>query len=209
MGQRRRAPLPSNSLQGPVPVFQLPTMAASGGGGLARLPAANTTQTSMGQAHAPFTLPTTESSGARSQTLSSSISSKLTATTTTTDTDTSLGTAVHVQHTAVAPTSPSKRASSSVHHRELPGGLSSLDPQPLLAVAVPSASNTALHLKNVPDELNNKTFLSAHLGKFGKIKALKCFPEKRYATVEYYLRVCVYISRTTHAMMPQWHWQSF
>ena len=66
-------------------------------------------------------------------------------------------------------------------------------------MAVPSASNTALHLKNVPDELNNKTFLSAHLGKFGKIKALKCFPEKRYATVEYYLRVCVYVYITYYA----------
>ena len=59
-----------------------------------------------------------------------------------------------------------------------------LQPQPL-----PHPDNTALHVKGIPDELNNQPFLGKHFSRFGKVSKLNCYPKKRCATVVYAIKV--------------------
>ncbi len=46
-----------------------------------------------------------------------------------------------------------------------------------------------LHVKSIPDELNNSEILRTHFAQFGQVKLLKSFPAKKYATVEFASRV--------------------
>ena len=46
-------------------------------------------------------------------------------------------------------------------------------------------SNTTLHVKGVPTELNNEAFMEKHFSMFGPLKAIECNPQKRYATVTF------------------------
>lgn len=50
-----------------------------------------------------------------------------------------------------------------------------------------------LHIKDIPDELNNSEVLRTHFAKFGSVKLLKCFPIRKYATVEFATRVSLNI----------------
>ena len=45
--------------------------------------------------------------------------------------------------------------------------------------------NTTLHVKGVPDELNNQAFVEKHFSRFGPLKAVECHPQKKYATVTF------------------------
>ena len=54
---------------------------------------------------------------------------------------------------------------------------------------LPHPDNTALHVKGIPDELNNQPFLGKHFSRFGKVTKLNCYPNKRFATVVYALKV--------------------
>ena len=53
-----------------------------------------------------------------------------------------------------------------------------------------SLGGAALHVKGIPDELNNPIFLKKHFSRFGPVKDIKCNPNKLYATVEFEMRVC-------------------
>ena len=48
-----------------------------------------------------------------------------------------------------------------------------------------------LHLKNIPEHLNNPPSLRRHFSQFGEIVVLGCQPGKRYATVGFSTRVSV------------------
>ena len=77
-----------------------------------------------------------------------------------------------------------------------PDGLSLdiLEDRAIVSGAVPS-SNKALHVKGIPEELNNQATLMKHFSQFGEVVQLKCNSYKRYATVEFASRVshvCVY-----------------
>ena len=77
-----------------------------------------------------------------------------------------------------------------------PDGLSLdiLEDPAIVSGAVPS-SNKALHVKRIPEELNNQVILMKHFSQFGQVVQLKCNSYKRYATVEFASRVshvCVY-----------------
>jgi len=52
----------------------------------------------------------------------------------------------------------------------------------------PSANKT-LHVKGIPEELNNPVTLKKHFSQFGEVAKLKSYPQKRYATVEFVERV--------------------
>ena len=59
-----------------------------------------------------------------------------------------------------------------------------------VAPSLPQHANlTVLHVKGIPDELNNSSVLRKHFSQFGHVKLLKCFPSKKFATVEYSTRV--------------------
>ena len=58
----------------------------------------------------------------------------------------------------------------------------------IVSGAVPS-SNKALHVKGIPEELNNPVTLMKHFSQFGQVVQLKCNSYKRYATVEFASRV--------------------
>ena len=45
--------------------------------------------------------------------------------------------------------------------------------------------NMTLHVKGVPDELNNQAFIEKHFSRFGPLKAVECRPQKKYATVTF------------------------
>ena len=51
-----------------------------------------------------------------------------------------------------------------------------------------------LHLKNVPEHLNNPPTLRKHFSQFGEISLLNCQPAKRYATVAFTTRVRLNLS---------------
>ena len=51
------------------------------------------------------------------------------------------------------------------------------------------ANMTVLHVKGIPDEMNNSAVLRKHFSQYGHVKLLKCFPAKKFATVEYSNRV--------------------
>ena len=53
------------------------------------------------------------------------------------------------------------------------------------------ANLKTLHVKGIPDELNTNAVLRKHFTQFGEVKLLKCFPSKKYATVEFATRVSV------------------
>ena len=46
-------------------------------------------------------------------------------------------------------------------------------------------TNMTLHVKGVPDELNNQAFIEKHFSRFGPLKAVECRPQKKYATVTF------------------------
>lgn len=50
-------------------------------------------------------------------------------------------------------------------------------------------SSQSLHLKGVPDHLNNKQFLWQHFEKFGPLNDVNCHPEKKYADVHFKTQV--------------------
>ena len=52
---------------------------------------------------------------------------------------------------------------------------------------------TTLHVKGLPVELNTPGVLRSHFSAFGEVANLQCFPEKRFATVEFRtnVRICV------------------
>ena len=50
-------------------------------------------------------------------------------------------------------------------------------------------SNTTLHVKGVPDELNNDAFMEKHFSRFGPLKSVVCHPQKKYATVSFQNKV--------------------
>ena len=66
--------------------------------------------------------------------------------------------------------------------------LISQDPR-LAAEPLPSESNCSLHIKGVPDNLNNETFLHEHFSRFGPVLSINCHPEKRFADVHFKTRV--------------------
>lgn len=45
--------------------------------------------------------------------------------------------------------------------------------------------NMTLHVKGVPDELNNQAFMEKHFSRFGPLKAVECHPQKKYVTVTF------------------------
>lgn len=49
--------------------------------------------------------------------------------------------------------------------------------------------NMTLHVKGVPDELNNQAFMEKHFSRFGPLKAVECHPQKKYATVTFQNKV--------------------
>lgn len=54
-----------------------------------------------------------------------------------------------------------------------------------------SPSSTSLHLKGVPAQFNNESFLYDHFSQFGTVDSIKCYPEKRFAHVRFLTRVSV------------------
>ncbi len=65
-----------------------------------------------------------------------------------------------------------------------PFSLAPTHPRPVAA-----ADNRSLHLKGVPDDLNNHPFLVSHFSKFGHVESVECFPQKRWAKVTFKKRV--------------------
>lgn len=61
----------------------------------------------------------------------------------------------------------------------------------LTADAVQSC--TTLHVKGLPVDLNTPGVLRGHFSAFGNITDLQCFPERRYATVEFSTNVSVWV----------------
>ena len=55
------------------------------------------------------------------------------------------------------------------------------------------ANYKTLHVKGIPDELNTNAVLRTHFAQFGEVKLLKCFPSKKYATVEFVTNVSLCI----------------
>ena len=53
------------------------------------------------------------------------------------------------------------------------------------------ANLKTLHVKNIPDELNNSETLRSHFSQFGQVTLLKSFPAKKFATVEFASRVSI------------------
>ena len=49
--------------------------------------------------------------------------------------------------------------------------------------------NMTLHVKGVPDELNNQAFMEKHFSRFGPLKAVECHPQKKYATMTFRSKV--------------------
>ena len=68
----------------------------------------------------------------------------------------------------------------------------------IISGAIPS-SKKALHVKGIPEELNDWGILMQHFSQFGQVVQLKCNSYKRYATVEFASRVrqgmCVCVGR--------------
>ena len=58
----------------------------------------------------------------------------------------------------------------------------------IISGAIPS-SKKALHVKGIPEELNDWGILMQHFSQFGQVVQLKCNSYKRYATVEFASRV--------------------
>ena len=54
--------------------------------------------------------------------------------------------------------------------------------------------NMTLHVKGVPDELNNPAFLEAHFSTFGPLNDIECNPQKKYATVTFRDKVHVILA---------------
>ena len=52
-----------------------------------------------------------------------------------------------------------------------------------------SSANKALHVKGIPEELNNPVTLKKHFSQFGEVARLRSNPQKLYATVEFANRV--------------------
>ena len=50
---------------------------------------------------------------------------------------------------------------------------------------------TTLHVKGLPVELNTAGILRGHFSAFGEVTNLQCFPEKKFATVEFRTNVSV------------------
>lgn len=49
----------------------------------------------------------------------------------------------------------------------------------------------SIHLKGVPDNVNNESFLLEHFEKFGSVRNVECHPEKKYADVHFRTKVSV------------------
>ena len=52
-------------------------------------------------------------------------------------------------------------------------------------------TNLTLHVKGVPDKLNNESFMEKHFSRFGPLKAIECNPQKKYATVTFQDKVTI------------------
>lgn len=63
-----------------------------------------------------------------------------------------------------------------------------LDPR-RIAVPLPRSSNKSLHLKGVPDELNNEVILLDHFNKFGVVESVVCNIDKKCADLHFQTRV--------------------
>lgn len=59
----------------------------------------------------------------------------------------------------------------------------------LAAQSGSTPSSQSLHLKGVPDHLNNKQFLWQHFEKFGPLNDVNCHPEKKYADIHFKTQV--------------------
>lgn len=57
------------------------------------------------------------------------------------------------------------------------------------AEPLPSESNCSLHIKGVPDNLNNEQYLNQHFSRFGPVLSINCHPEKKFAHVHFKTRV--------------------
>ena len=66
--------------------------------------------------------------------------------------------------------------------------IKSHDPR-VTAQAIPSSSNSSLHLKGIPDELNNEQFLTNHFSRFGSVVSVLCNTNKKFAHVHFQSRV--------------------
>ena len=66
--------------------------------------------------------------------------------------------------------------------------IKSHDPR-VTAQAIPSSSNSSLHLKGIPDELNNEQFLTNHFNRFGSVVSVLCNTNKKFAHVHFQSRV--------------------
>jgi hypothetical protein len=72
-------------------------------------------------------------------------------------------------------------AFSSTHRPAMQMSAAAIGPPQGGAGALPL--NTTLHVKGVPDELNNQAFMEKHFSRFGPLKSVECHPQKKYATV--------------------------
>ena len=57
------------------------------------------------------------------------------------------------------------------------------------AEPLPGASNKSLHIKGVPEDLNNEDHLLNHFSRFGSVEAVQCDRRKRCADVHFKTRV--------------------
>lgn len=67
--------------------------------------------------------------------------------------------------------------------------LKSHDPR-LTAEPLPDIGNQSLHLKGVPDEVNDEAYLLSHFSKYGPVDSVQCDPTKKCANVHFRARVC-------------------
>lgn len=92
--------------------------------------------------------------------------------------------------TALAASSrQSDRSSTSVTPPPITSGrVWSHDPR-VKAVPLPSSINKSLHLKRVPDDLNNEQHLLNHFSKYGPVEKVNCDINKKYADIHFKTRV--------------------
>ena len=67
------------------------------------------------------------------------------------------------------------------------------DPR-LTAEPLPSNTNKSLHLKGVPDECNNESYLTDHYNKYGQqVESVSCNPNKKCANIHFKTKVIIII----------------
>lgn len=64
----------------------------------------------------------------------------------------------------------------------------------LLSPVSPVTDSSSIHLKGVPNQLNNVSFLKEHFNKFGPVRDIKCHPEKKFADVHFTTKVSTLIN---------------